>query len=237
MTAHTEQTSHDAAGSREHAAERPLRRDAERNRQRILAAAAEVFSERGLDATLDEIARAAGVGVGTVYRRFPDKETLVAELFKDRVDALVTVAEDALAAPDPWQGLASYIEYSTAAMARDQGLRQMMMFGTYGRDQVCYARDQMRPVITKLVERAQASGELRPDFTATDVKMIAFMLGSISDYAASVAPEVWRRYLAMLLDGLRPARDGITALPVPAPSALDLGELMRVQGQRIAHRR
>jgi AcrR family transcriptional regulator len=228
MTAETEQTSQ---------GERPLRRDAERNRQRILAAAAEVFTERGLDATLDEVARAAGVGVGTVYRRFPDKETLVAELFKDRIDALVTVAEDALGAPDPWQGLASYIEYSSAAMAGDQGLRQMMMFGTYGRDQVCYARDQMRPVITKLVERAQASGDLRPDFTATDVKMIAFMLGSIAEYAASVTPEVWRRYLGMLLDGLRPARDGVTALPVPAPSAADFGELMRAGGQRAAHRR
>jgi AcrR family transcriptional regulator len=228
MTAQTEQTSQ---------GERPLRRDAERNRQRILAAAAEVFTERGLDATLDEVARAAGVGVGTVYRRFPDKETLVAELFKDRIDALVTVAEDALGAPDPWQGLASYLEYSAAAMARDQGLRQMMMFGTYGRDQVCYARDQMRPVITKLVERAQASGDLRPDFTATDVKMIAFMLGSIAEYAASVTPEVWRRYLGMLLDGLRPARDGVTALPVPAPTAADFGELMRAGGQRVAHRR
>jgi AcrR family transcriptional regulator len=233
MTAQTEQTSHDADGPHE----RPLRRDAERNRRRILAAAAEVFTERGLDATLDEVARAAGVGVGTVYRRFPDKETLVAELFKDRIDALVTVAEDALGAPDPWQGLASYIEYSSAAMAGDHGLRQMMMFGTYGREQVCYARDQMRPVITKLVERAQASGDLRQDFTATDVKMIAFMLGSIAEYAASVTPEVWRRYLSMLLDGLRPARDGVTALPVPAPSAADFGELMRAGGQRIAHRR
>ena len=90
-------------------AERPLRRDAERNRQRILAAAAEVFTERGLDATLDEVARAANVGVGTVYRRFPDKETLVAELFQDRIDGMVAVAEQALAAPDPWQALVSYL--------------------------------------------------------------------------------------------------------------------------------
>src|SRR5215470_17846329 len=90
---------------------RPLRRDAERNRQRILAAAAEVFTERGLDATLDEVARAAGVGIGTVYRRFPDKESLIAELFRDRIDALVTVAEEACAALDPWQGLTGYLEF------------------------------------------------------------------------------------------------------------------------------
>ncbi len=107
-------------------------------------------------------------------------------------------------------------------MAGDQGLRQLMMFGTYDRDQVCYARDRMRPVITRLVERAQASGDLRADFQATDVKMIAFMLASIAEYAAAATPEVWRRYLAMLVDGLRPARDGVTELPVPAPTAADL---------------
>src|SRR5580692_7177997 len=98
MTVREDETPADGAG------ERPLRRDAERNRQRILAAAAAVFTERGLDATLDEVARAAGVGVGTVYRRFPDKETLVSELFRDRIDALVTVAEEACAAADPWHG-------------------------------------------------------------------------------------------------------------------------------------
>jgi AcrR family transcriptional regulator len=215
--------------SRRPAGERPLRRDAERNRQRVLAAAAQVFTERGIDATLDEVARAAGVGIGTVYRRFPDKEALIAALFRERIDNLVTVAEDALAAPDPWQGLVSYLEYAAAAMADDTGLRQLMMFGTYDRDQVCYARDRMRPVITKLVERAQASGDLRGDFEATDVKMIAFMLGSLAEYAAAVAPDVWRRYLAMLIDGLRPSRGEVSRLPARAPTPRQLGELMRSQ--------
>ena len=231
MTVRTDETSQDGAG------DRPLRRDAERNRQRILAAAAEVFTERGLDATLDDVARAAGVGVGTVYRRFPDKDSLVSELFRDRIDALVTVAEEACEAADPWRGLVGFLEYIASAMADDQGLRQLMMFGTYDRDQVCYARDRMRPVITRLVERAQASGDLRADFQATDVKMIAFMLASIAEYAASATPEVWRRYLAMLVDGLRPARDGVTELPVPAPTADDLANLMTAHGQRPATRR
>jgi AcrR family transcriptional regulator len=224
MTVGAGETSQGATG------ERPLRRDAERNRQRILAAAAEVFSERGLDATLDDVARAAGVGIGTVYRRFPDKEALVAALFRERIDALVTVAEDACAAPDPWQAIVSYLEYAAAAMAGDLGLRQLMMFGTYDRDQVCYARDRMRPVLTKLVERAQASGDLRQDFAATDVKMIAFMLASLAEYAAGVTPGVWRRYLSMLIDGLRPSRDGVSPLPEPAPTAAELADLMH--GQR-----
>jgi AcrR family transcriptional regulator len=231
MTVRTDETSQDGTG------DRPLRRDAERNRQRILAAAAEVFTERGLDATLDDVARAAGVGVGTVYRRFPDKDSLVSELFRDRIDALVTVAEEACEAADPWRGLVDFLEYIASAMAGDQGLRQLMMFGTYDRDQVCYARDRMRPVMTRLVERAQASGDLRPDFQATDVKMIAFMLASIAEYAAAVIPQVWRRYLAMLVDGLRPARDGVTELPVPAPTAGDLGDLLTAPGQRPAPRR
>jgi AcrR family transcriptional regulator len=217
--------------------ERPLRRDAERNRQRILAAAAGLFSERGLDATLDDVARAAGVGVGTVYRRFPDKESLIRELFRERVDALVTVAEEACTAADPWQGFVTYLEYAAAALAADLGLRQLMMFGNYDRDQVCYARDRMHPVITRLVRRAQASGDLRADFAATDVKMIAFMLASVAEYAAAVTPLVWRRYLAMLLDGLRPSRDSAAELAVPAPSADELGELMRPPGQRLPGKR
>ena len=220
MTVRAEETSQDGPG------ERPLRRDAERNRQRILAAAAEVFTERGLDATLDEVARAAGVGIGTVYRRFPDKEALISALFRERIDNLVTVAEEACAAPDPWQGIVSYLEYAAAALAGDNGLRQLMMFGTYDRDQVCYARDRMRPVITRLVQRAQASGDLRGDFEATDVKMIAFMLASIAEYAAAVTPDVWRRYLALLIDGLRPSRGAVSRLPVPAPTVQQLGELM-----------
>lgn len=231
MTAQAEETSRDGAG------ERPLRRDAERNRQRILAAAAEVFTERGLDATLDEIARAAGVGIGTVYRRFPDKESLITALFRDRIDALVIVAEQACAAQDPWQGLAGYLEFAAATLAGDLGLRQLMMFGTYERDQVCYARDRMQPVITKLVERAQAAGDLRPDFQATDVKMIGIMLSAVAEYAASAAPEVWRRYLGMLIDGLRPSRAGSSTLPAPAPTAEELGAMMSAPAQRTVPRR
>ena len=223
MTAQAQETSRGPAG------ERPLRRDAERNRLRILAAAAQVFTERGLDATLDDVARAAGVGVGTVYRRFPDKEALVAALFRERIDNLVTVAEDACTAADPWQAIVSYLEYAAGAMAGDSGLRQLMMFGTYDRDQVCYASDRMRPVITRLVQRAQASGDLRGDFEATDVKMIAFMLASLAEYAAAVTPDVWRRYLAMLIDGLRPSRAEVSPLMVPAPTAAELGKLMRGQ--------
>jgi AcrR family transcriptional regulator len=217
--------------------DKPLRRDAERNRQRILHAAAQVFTQRGLDATLDDVAREAGVGVGTVYRRFPDKEALVAELFADRIDAMVVVAEQALAAPDAWQALVSYLEYAAETMASDIGFRQLMMFATYGRDRVAYAREQMRPVITKLVERAQAAGELRDDFRATDVPLIAYMLAAVAEYASYAQPEIWRRYLTLIIDGLRPSRDGVTPLPTPSLSPQEIEECMRVHGQRGQSRR
>jgi AcrR family transcriptional regulator len=93
---------------------RPLRRDAERNRQRILAAAGELFAERGLSVTLDDIARHAGVGVGTVYRRFPDKNELIDALFEDRLKALCAAAEAALASDDPWDGLVLFLERGVA---------------------------------------------------------------------------------------------------------------------------
>jgi AcrR family transcriptional regulator len=211
--------------------ERPLRKDAERNRKRILRAAAEVFSERGLDATLDDVARRAGVGVGTVYRRFPDKETLVAELFQDRIDDLVAVAEEACAVDDPWTGLVSYLEHVADTMSGDLGLRQMMLFATYGKDRVAYARQQMRPVVDRLVTRAQEAGQLRGDFSATDVPMIAFMLSKATEYAAPARCGLWRRYLTLIIDSLRPARDGVTPLPMPALTPEEMEQVMRAGGR------
>jgi AcrR family transcriptional regulator len=218
-------------------AARPLRRDAERNRQRILVAAAQEFSERGLEVTLDDVARRAGVGVGTVYRRFPDKETLVHVLFQDRIDSMVAVAREACAAPDPWAALVSFLTYASATLAGNLGLRQLMMFATYGGDRVGYAREQMRPVVSELVTRAQEAGCLREDFSATDVPMIAFMLASVSQYASPVQPRLWERYLTMIIDGLRPAREGTTPLPLPALCPREMEESIRAHSLRTSGRR
>jgi AcrR family transcriptional regulator len=200
---------------------RPLRRDAERNRQRILAAVTEVFSSRGLQATLDDVAHQAGVGVGTVYRRFPDKESLVEELFGERTQSLV-LAEQALAAPDSWIGLVTMLERAAALLARDRGLREILLFATYGHDRVELARSRMQPVVTKVVERAQRDGKLRADLQPTDIPFIEFMLASAAEYAGAVRPEIWRRYLALIIDGLRPSRDGVSALPADALTAEEM---------------
>jgi AcrR family transcriptional regulator len=207
-----------AAGDQAAAADppRPLRRDAERNRQRILAAAMEIFNERGLEVTLDDVARYAGVGVGTVYRRFPSKEDLIEALFVNRIESVAALAEEAGEAADPWSGLVWFMTKMTELLAGDVGLRQMLMFASYGRDGVSYARQRNLPLVARLVERAKESGQLRLDLQPTDVPFIIFMLTDSTQFAREASPEIWRRYLSLVLDGLRPERADVTPLPVPA---------------------
>jgi AcrR family transcriptional regulator len=206
---------------------RPLRRDAARNRQRVLKAASEVFTQRGLDVSLDEVARHAGVGVGTVYRRFRTKEDLVEALFVQRIDAVAALAEEAAKAPDPWSGLVGFLEEAAEMLVGDSGLRQLLMFATYGGDRVWYARQRNAPLVTRLVERVQAAGQLRSDLQPTDIPFILFMLAEATQFARQVSPEIWRRYLALVLDGLRPEREGVTPLPVPALRPEELEMTMR----------
>lgn len=211
---------------------RPLRRDAERNRQRILAAASEVFNERGLDVSLDEIARHAGVGVGTVYRRFSTKEELVEALFMERLGSVAAIAEQALKAPDPWSGLVSFMERMAEIMAGDLGLRQILMFATYGRDLVAVARERNAPLVERLVERAQAAGQLRSDLRQTDIVFIVFVLTEAAQLAQAASPEIWRRYLTLILDGMRPGREGTTPLPVAALLPAEMEKSMRQAAPR-----
>ena len=187
---------------------RPLRRDAERNRLRILKAASEVFNERGLEVSLDEVARHAGVGVGTVYRRFRTKDDLIEALFMDRIEAVATLAEEAAEAADPWTGLVCFMVRAAGMLADDRGLRQMMMYASYGRDKVWYARQRNAPLVTALVKRAQAAGQLRADLQPTDIPFIVFLLTDAAQFARQASPEIWRRYLTLVLDGLRAGTRG-----------------------------
>jgi AcrR family transcriptional regulator len=204
--------------------ERPLRRDAERNRERILAAAADAFAGGGLAVTMDEIARRAGVGVGTVYRRFPDKELLIEALFEQRIDELVGLAEAARDHPDAFEGLVQFFETFLAVQAADRGLKEVLIGTGRGQRRVVEARSRIAPVVDELVERARAAGGLRPDVTSSDLGLIQFMLGAAIDYTHDVDPEAWRRLLAIVLDGLRRRRDAPTPLPTPA---LDVDQLDR----------
>jgi len=220
------------ADSREAPAPRPLRRDAERNRQRILRAASDVFTTRGLQVSLDDVAQHAGVGVGTVYRRFPDKESLVEALFEERIQAMAALAEKALAEPDSWTGLVTFLETACTELATDRGLREILMFASYGRDRVQRGKARMQPLVTQLVQRAQRDGHVRQDLRPTDIIFIEFMLSSAAGYAEPVQPELWRRYLTLVTDALRPAREGPTPLPEPALEPHQMLEVMRSIPQR-----
>jgi AcrR family transcriptional regulator len=205
-------------------AERPLRRDAERNRRRILTAAADAFAEGGLGVTMDEIARRAGVGVGTVYRRFPDKDLLIEALFEQRIEELVALAEAARDDPDPFAGLVRFFETFLAVQAADRGLKDVVLGSARGAGRAARARQRIGPIVDELLARARAGGEVRPDLAASDLALIQLMLGAVIDFTHDVAPETWRRVLAIVLDGLPARRDAPTPLPA---RALDQGELER----------
>jgi AcrR family transcriptional regulator len=206
---------------------RPLRRDAERNRQRILLAAAEVLAERGLDATLDDVARQAGVGVGTVYRRFPGKEALIAALFEEQLTALVTMGERALAEPDPWAGLVGYLTGAAEHLTADRGLRQVLMFSASGGEHARRARARLEPIVTELIGRAQRAGVVRADLRPTDIPFTVLMLAAAADYARPARPATWRRYLALLLDSLPPQRGGTSELPEPPLRPDEMEQVMQ----------
>jgi AcrR family transcriptional regulator len=191
---------------------RPLRADAARNRERILVAAREVFAERGLDATLDEVARQAGLGVGTVYRRFASKVDLVEALFEQAVNEIVALAEESLAMDDSWEGLVWFLEHATGMQAEDLGLRDVVLHGGRSEGRVSLARERIVPRVTQLVERAQRDGYLRPDFLPTDIPIIELMVSSVAVYTNAVDPELWRRYLSLVLEGMAIQRSDLRDL-------------------------
>jgi AcrR family transcriptional regulator len=217
----------DAAAPTSPPPQRRLRRDAERNRQRILAAAADAFAAGGLSVTMDEIARRAGVGVGTVYRRFPDKELLIDALFEQRLDELCGLAEAALGEEDAWAGIVRFFEGFLALQAADRGLKEVVLSTAHGQDRVRQARGRIGPIVRALIARAQAEGTLRADVAGPDIALVQFMVAALIDYTQDVDPHVWRRLLAIVLDGLRTRRDGPSALPA-AP--LDEEQLDRAMG-------
>ncbi|MFD4551287.1 TetR/AcrR family transcriptional regulator [Streptomyces sp. NPDC058466] len=189
----------------------PLRRDAEANRRRILAAAREVFRERGTEASLADIAAHAGLGLGTVYRRFSNKEELVDALFDDMTDTLAAVAEEALADPDAWHGLVTSMERACEIQAFDRGLREVMLGSAASPQRQAQVRARIVPVMGALIARAQDQGSLRADVVPVDMPMIQLMVAAVTDRTGR--PDLWRRYLRLLLDGLRAEPGAASDLP------------------------
>lgn len=205
---------------------KPLRADAERNRRRILEAARVVFSSRGLGATLDDVAAEAGVGVGTVYRRFADKDALLDELFNERIDELVGLADEYLEGPDAWTALCAFLETSVSMQAADRGLRELMHHPERGLDRVRSARERLVPRVGQLLQRAQRDGAVRADLEPTDLGMLTLMLVAAIQSTEAIRPDAWRRPLALAIDSLRPT--AVTdPLPGPALTVEEFDDALR----------
>jgi AcrR family transcriptional regulator len=204
----------------------PLRKDAERNRQRILEAARELFAERGLSVTLNDVAHHAGLGVGTVYRRFPDKEVLIDTLFQEHLDEWAQLFEEGLEDPDPWQAVVSVHERALELWTRNRGLKEILLGSPQASQRATQQRAQLHPLAAKLIERAQAAGEVRADATTQDYGVVLMMVGAVMDAAEDVDPELWRRYLRIALQGLRPEGTPLEPLPVAAVEPTQMEQLL-----------
>jgi AcrR family transcriptional regulator len=187
------------------AAVRPMRKDAARNRELLLASARVVFAQRGADASLDDIAHHAGLGVGTAYRHFGNKYELLTALMDQIVEQFVLTAEYTLTIEDPWQSLVVFFERALEMQVNDRGLREVLL-GFHESAMFDEIHDRVSAVLTELLARAQRSGQIGPDIEVGDLGVIISMLCAAADVTGGDNPQLWRRYLALCLEGLRPGR-------------------------------
>jgi AcrR family transcriptional regulator len=180
--------------------DRPLRRDAAENRERLLSAARQVFAEHGLDAGVEEVARVAGVGMGTLYRRFPSKQALIDELVGSLRRDLLDIAEQAASRTDG-TGLEFLLVGTGQLQAKHIGcLRNLWAESEAGMQAI----EEFRRLVPILLQSAQQLRRIRADITATDISMALWSVSAIIDTAGAIAPHAWRRHLELLIAGLRP---------------------------------
>ncbi len=193
-----------------------LRRDAERNRARIVAAARTVFAGAGLSASMASIAREARVGIATLFRHFPAKEDLVAAVFADRVQAYAGVARAALADPDPWHGLISYIETTCALQASDYGFADLLTMTFPAARGLEKQRDEAHHAMVQVIDRAKSAGHLRNDFTPEDLVVLHMAMAGVISATRRHAPGAWRRVAALMIQAFEsPARGPLPDAPQP----------------------
>lgn len=162
-----------------------------------------MFSERGVDASLEEIARRAGVGIGTLYRHFPTRQALVEALYEERIGEFLAIAADARSAPDAWDAFATFLERTVELHACDHLLKDVLAQYPAGDEGLAGAKEELRRSVEQLLTRARAEGALRPDFTVADLRLVFRSLTPLIEATAGTGPEAWRRHLHFVLDGLR----------------------------------
>jgi AcrR family transcriptional regulator len=210
-----------------------LRRDAQRNRDAIVTAARQMFCDHGLEAPLEQIARQAGVGIATLYRRFPSRAALLDAVLADNLQAHVDAAEQALDMDDPWEGFASYLEQSCRLQAADRGLNDLMGMRFPRATGVETAKARLFELVARVVDRAQQSGQLRADLTLEDLALVTWANTRVLPACrAAGAPDAWQRHLGFLLDGFR--ADRAHPLPQPPLSPRQVHRAMLTLGRRSA---
>jgi AcrR family transcriptional regulator len=192
---------------------RPLRADAQLNRDRILSAAAKVFAERGLAVPLEEIARRAGVGVATLYRRFPTRADLAEAAFERSMSQYTEAVDRALANPRAGDGFRTLIFEVCELQARDAGLRELLTTAFPATSTVEQRTGEAVEKLKVLITRAQAENAVRPDLVVADVVVMLLANSGVVAATAAAAPNAWRRFAALMVDAFRADVDG----PLPPP--------------------
>jgi len=185
---------------------RPLRADAARNRARVLDAARSAFAESGLDVGVEEIARRAGVGKGTLYRRFPTKEALVRAIFEDILDEIEHIVGAAEAEPDAWTAFTAYLSATARMQASNQGFYDVVAQRLGAAALTDDQRERIIDTTTRMLKRAQEARVVRDDLVPEDVQLMLRMVGATTRPAPDGTPmdDHWPRYLGLLLDAVRP---------------------------------
>jgi AcrR family transcriptional regulator len=191
----------------------PRRRDAQERRARLIVAAQREFAARGVDTSLEQIARDAGVAIGTLYRHFPTRLDLLMAAFEPRLQEFLDGANKALEMDDPWEGFVYYLENLFRVQAGDRGFNDFLSRRFPGNADTERIHDQMCRQIEDVLTRAQGAGEARPDITQADIVNLIWSNGRIIDATSATAPNAWRRYLYLMLDAYRAER--AHSLPEP----------------------
>lgn len=207
-------------------APRRLRADAARNRQALIDAAQRLFTSRGLSVTLDDIAAEAGVNVATAYRNFANKSELVQAFLQQITDQAITIAEEAAAVDDPWRGLTDFFTRTLRLMAENRGMHDVVT-ASYTADWMQHLEDRVNPALQTLLTRARKAGLVRPGLAPADLGVLLQMLATVTDIETTDVEALVRRYLTLVLDGLRLADK---KLPGAAPSSAAVHAAVAQQG-------
>jgi AcrR family transcriptional regulator len=194
--------------------DRPLRRDAQRNRALLVTAARRVFATRGLNVPLEDVAREAGVSIGTLYNRFPTRGSLVDAALADKVATAVELAERAAAMDDAWDGFAWFLERTCELQASDRGFNDLCARQLDDAVEVEAHKARGFGLVRRVIENAQRAGALREDFDDGDFAFVLWSITRTIEATGQHAPNAWRRHLAFMLDGFRAS----AAYPLPGPA-------------------